>query len=132
MEITDVRIYLRNEEKLKAYVTITFDDCFVIRNLKIIKGNKGMFVAMPSRTAPDGKRFDIVHPITQEMRGKLEKKVLGEYEKQVQDMAKDAQTPLRPAGSLTPETASESSIPANEELPASSPKSDKSDKPPVS
>jgi len=127
MEITDVRIYLRNEEKLKAYVTITFDDCFVIRNLKIIKGNKGMFVAMPSRTAPDGKRFDIVHPITQEMRGKLEKKVLGEYEKQVQDMAKDAQTPLRPAGPL-PETASESSIPANEE-PQGSPS--EPDKPPV-
>ena len=132
MEITDVRIYLRNEEKLKAYVTITFDDCFVIRNLKIIKGNKGMFVAMPSRTAPDGKRFDIVHPITQEMRGKLEKKILGEYEKQVQDMARDAQIPLRPAGSLAPETASESSIPvipANEEPPVSPPESDK---PPVS
>ena len=79
MEISDVRISLRNEEKLKAFVTITFEDCFVVRGVKIIQGNQGLFVAMPSRRKPDGTFQDIAHPINTEMRDRLEKKVLAEY-----------------------------------------------------
>ena len=84
MEITEVRVSLRNEERLKAYVTITFDDCFVVRHIRIVKTEKGMLVSMPSRKLPDGTHKDIAHPISQEFRKKLEDKVLGAYEEELQ------------------------------------------------
>jgi len=85
MEITDVRISLRNEEKLKAFVTITFDDCFVVRSLKIIEGNRGLFVAMPSRNLGDGSYQDIAHPIHAEMRQRVEDRVLQDYRVAVEE-----------------------------------------------
>ena len=85
IEITEVRVSLREDAKLKAFASITLDDLFVIRGLKIIEGAKDhLFVAMPSRKRPDGKHQDIAHPITQEMREYLERKVLAEYGKEVQ------------------------------------------------
>ena len=81
MEITEVRITLRDEEKLKAFANVTFDDAFVVRGLKVINGNNGYFVSMPSRKRPDGTYQDIAHPINNEMRDKLESVVLSEYEK---------------------------------------------------
>ncbi len=79
MEVTEVRVYPVDEEKLKAFVTVTFDDCFVIRDLKIINGNKGLFVAMPSRKRKDGTFKDTAHPINNETRKMIEDKVLDEY-----------------------------------------------------
>ncbi len=79
MEITEVNIFLQNEERLKAYVSITFDNVFVVRNLKIIDGKKGLFVSMPSRKTKEGDYKDIAHPITNEMRDLIEKKVLLAY-----------------------------------------------------
>lgn len=79
MEITEVRVHLRNEEKLKAYATITFDKCFVVRDLKIIQGNNGMFVAMPSRKRPDGTYKDIAHPLDNDTRKMIESKILEAY-----------------------------------------------------
>lgn len=79
MEVTEVRVYPVDEEKLKAFVTITFDDCFVIRDLKIINGNKGLFVAMPSRKRKDGTYKDTAHPINNETRKMIEDRVLEEY-----------------------------------------------------
>ena len=76
MEITDVQIFLANEDKLKAYVTITLDNCFVVRDLKVIQGLSGFFVAMPAKKRKDGSFRDIAHPLNQEMRVKLEEKVL--------------------------------------------------------
>jgi len=85
IEITEVRVSLRDDAKLKAFASITLDDAFVIRGLKVIEGNKNrMFVAMPSRKRPDGKHQDIAHPITQEMRKYLEDKVIAEYEEEVE------------------------------------------------
>jgi len=81
VEITEVRITLRDEEKLKAFANVTFDDAFVVRGLKVINGNNGYFVSMPSRKRPDGTYQDIAHPINNEMRDKLESVVLSEYEK---------------------------------------------------
>ncbi len=81
MEITEVRITLRDEEKLKAFANVTFDDAFVVRGLKVINGNNGYFVSMPSRKRPDGTYQDIAHPINNEMRDQLERIVLAEYEK---------------------------------------------------
>ena len=79
MELTDIRISIRDEEKLKAFVTITFDDCFVVRGVKIIRGHRGLFVAMPSRRRPDGTFQDIAHPILSEMRDHLEEEILAAY-----------------------------------------------------
>ncbi|HVP39725.1 MAG TPA: septation regulator SpoVG [Candidatus Saccharimonadales bacterium] len=81
MDITEVRIALREDDKLKAFASVTFDDCFVVRGLKIIAGNGGMFVAMPSRKKPDGTYQDIAHPINNEMRDRLEHRVISEYER---------------------------------------------------
>ncbi len=80
MEITEVKVFPVNEDKLKAYVTIIFDNCFVVRDLKIINGNTGLFVAMPSKKRKDGTFRDIAHPLNSEMRSELEKRVLAQYE----------------------------------------------------
>lgn len=80
MEITEVRVSPRNEERLKAYVTVTLDDSFVVRHIRIVKTEKGLLVSMPSRKLPDGTHKDIAHPITQEFRKKLEVKILSGYE----------------------------------------------------
>jgi len=81
MEITEINISLRNEDKLKAFVNVTFDDAFVVRGMKIIKGSSGYFISMPSRKMPDGSYRDIAHPIQNEFRNYLEKQVLAEYQK---------------------------------------------------
>ena len=79
MEITEVKIFLRNEDKLRAFVNVTFDNCFVVRGLKVINGPEGFFVSMPSRKVEDGTFRDITHPITREFRDKLEKIILEKY-----------------------------------------------------
>ena len=81
MEITDVKVFPVDEDKLRAYVTITLDACFVVRDLKVIHGNTGLFVAMPAKKRKDGTYKDIAHPLNSEMRDKMEKIVLKEYEK---------------------------------------------------
>jgi stage V sporulation protein G len=81
MQVTEVRVFPVDEDKLRAYVTITLDHCFVIRDLKIIKGTTGYFVSMPSKNRKDGTYKDIAHPINNETRRMLEEKVIAEYEK---------------------------------------------------
>ncbi len=83
IQITEVRVSLRNDDKLKAFVSITLDDSFVVRGLKIIKGNTGLFVAMPSRKRPDGQHQDLAHPINDKARKYLTDVVMGEYEKEL-------------------------------------------------
>lgn len=84
MKITEVRISLRDDDKLKAFVSITLDNCFVVRGLKIIKGNRGMFVAMPSRKRPDGTFQDLAHPINNETRSWVEEEILSAYRQEVE------------------------------------------------
>ena len=79
MEITEVKIFMVDEEKLKAYVTITLDECFVVRDLKIISGTAGLFVAMPSKRRKDGTFKDIAHPLNQGTREVMEKNILDAY-----------------------------------------------------
>lgn len=86
MEITEVKVYPVNEDRLKAYVTITIDNCFVVRDLKVILGNEGLFVAMPSKKRKDGQFRDIAHPLNQETRELIEKMVFDAYKKEVQSM----------------------------------------------
>ena len=83
MEITEVRISLRNDDKLKAFASVTFDDCFVVRGLKIIEGAGGTFVAMPSRKRNDGTYQDVAHPVNNQMRQKIEARILSEYTKEL-------------------------------------------------
>jgi stage V sporulation protein G len=83
MEITEVRIFPVSEERLKAYVTITLDACFVVRDLKVINGNTGLFVAMPAKRRKDGTFKDIAHPLNSETRDRMEKIILAEYEREV-------------------------------------------------
>lgn len=79
MEITEVKVFPVNEEKLKAYITIVLDHCFVVRDLKVISGTSGLFVAMPSKRRKDGAFKDIAHPLNQETREQMERRILEAY-----------------------------------------------------
>jgi stage V sporulation protein G len=81
MEITDVKVFPVDEDKLKAYVTITLDHCFVIRDLKVIHGSNGLFIAMPAKRRKDGTYKDIAHPLNADTRDKMERVILNEYDK---------------------------------------------------
>jgi stage V sporulation protein G len=85
MRITDVKIVRRDDDKLKAFATITIDHCFVVRGLKIIHSARGLFVAMPARRKPDGTFQDVAHPIHAAARAELERIVLAAYHAAVQD-----------------------------------------------
>ena len=93
MEISDVQIYLMNEEKLKAYATVIIDGAFLIRDLKVIQGTNGLFVAMPAKKMKDGSYRDIAHPLNQETRQYFEKKVLEAYEAKVANNGSDQESP---------------------------------------
>lgn len=84
MDITEVRISLRDDQKLKAFVSITLNDCFVIRGLKIIEGANGMFVAMPSRKRKDGDYQDVAHPINNKTRAWMEEIILKAYNEELE------------------------------------------------
>ena len=82
MQITDVRVrkVVAKEGKLKAVVSITIDDEFVVHDIKVIEGEKGLFIAMPSRKASDGEYRDTAHPINSATREKMQKLILEKYE----------------------------------------------------
>ena len=85
MEITDVRIRRVNTDgKMKAVVSVTFDDEFVIHDVKVVEGTNGLFVAMPSRKTPEGDFRDIAHPISSSSRAKIQTRVLEEFEKSIE------------------------------------------------
>jgi len=81
MNITQVKVFPVNEEKLKAYVSIVIDSCFLVSDLKIIQGPNGLFISMPSKRKKNGEFKDVAHPLNRETREMLEKHVLGEYER---------------------------------------------------
>lgn len=77
-----MKVFLVDEDKLKAYVTITLDHCFIIRDLKVIHGNTGLFIAMPAKRRKDGTYKDIAHPLDNDTRDRMERAILSEYERQ--------------------------------------------------
>ena len=87
MKITDVRVRIVNKDdaKLKAVASITIDECIVVHDIKIINGEKGLFVSMPSRKTPDGEYKDIVHPINTETREVLVKAIFAAYEEALKE-----------------------------------------------
>jgi len=81
MEITDVRVRkVTKEGKMKAVISITLDNEFVVHDIKVIEGDKGLFIAMPSRKAGDGEYRDIAHPINSETRDRIQKIILDKYD----------------------------------------------------
>jgi stage V sporulation protein G len=84
MNITDVKVYPVEEDKLKAYVTITLDNCFVIRDLKVIHGASGLFIAMPAKRRKDGSLQGHRPPLNADTRNQMERTILLEYERHVQ------------------------------------------------
>lgn len=84
LEITDIRIKrVATDSKMKAVVSVTFDNAFVVHDIKIIEGQDKLFTAMPSRKTPEGEYKDIAHPINSDMRIQLEKAILDQYEKEL-------------------------------------------------
>ena len=81
MEITEVKVFPIQEEKLKAFVSIVFDHCFMVNDIKIIQGRDGLFISMPSRKKKNGEFKDVAHPLNNETRRMIEDQVLGEYER---------------------------------------------------
>ena len=82
MTITDVRVRkVTKEGKMKAVVSITLDNEFVVHDIKVIEGEKGLFIAMPSRKASDGEYRDVAHPINSKTRERIQELILAEYEK---------------------------------------------------
>lgn len=82
MEVTEVRIkrFEDPQGKLLGFASVTFDDCFVVHNLRVVAGEKGIFVAMPSRQLPNNKFVDVAHPVTNDMRAKIQQAVLRQFE----------------------------------------------------
>ena len=86
MTITDVRIRkIATEGKMKAIVSVTFDNEFVVHNIKVIEGQNGLFIAMPSRKTPDGEFKDIAHPINTDTREKIQNSILKAYEEAMEE-----------------------------------------------
>ena len=83
MEITEIKIYAVDEKRVKAYSSVVFDECFIVRDLKVIQGDSKLFVAMPSKKMKDGSYRDTVHPLNNSMRSKLETSILEAYEKEL-------------------------------------------------
>lgn len=85
MEITEVKVFPIQEEKLKAFVSIVFDHCFMVNDIKIIQGRDGLFISMPSRKKKNGEFKDVAHPLNNETRRMIEEKVLAEYDQALQE-----------------------------------------------
>jgi len=81
MQITEVKVFPVTEEKLKAFVSIVVDGCFMINDIKVIRGKDGLFISMPSRKKKSGDFKDVAHPLNNETRRMIEERVLGEYER---------------------------------------------------
>ena len=80
MEITEVKVFLVSEEKLKAFVSIVLDRCFMINDVKVIQGREGLFISMPSRRKKNGEFKDVAHPLNNETRTWMEERILTEYQ----------------------------------------------------
>lgn len=81
MEITEVKVFPVNEEKLKAFVSVVVDDCFMVNDIKIIQGRENRFISMPSRRKKNGDFKDVAHPLNNETRRMMEDRILAEYDR---------------------------------------------------
>ena len=94
MEITQVRVFPVEDEKLKAFVSVIFDDCFVVSDIKIIEGQQGLFISMPSKKRKNGTFRDIAHPLNNETRRRFEEEIIASYREELEG-SEAALSPLR-------------------------------------
>ena len=94
MKITQVRVFPVEDEKLKAFVSVIFDDCFVVSDIKIIEGQQGLFISMPSKKRKNGTFRDIAHPLNNETRRRFEEEIIASY-REMMDESGDALAPIR-------------------------------------
>jgi stage V sporulation protein G len=97
VNITEVKVHPVDQDKLKAYVSIVLDNCFLVSDIKVISGPSGLFVSMPSKRKKTGEFKDVAHPLNRETRQWMEEKILGEYERTL-----SGRTPMEPAGQEMP------------------------------
>jgi len=112
MEISEVKVFPIQEEKLKAFVSIVFDQCFMVNDIKIIQGRDGLFISMPSRKKKNGEFKDVAHPLNNETRRMIEDKVLGEYERVLGERGERLPAPPHHAGAPAAAVPSSASSPA--------------------
>ena len=95
MDITQIRVFPVKEDKLKAFVSIIFDDCFVVSDIKIIDGINGLFVSMPSKKRRNGTFRDIAHPLNNETRKAIEGKVIDKYHEVLEESGEHSESRVR-------------------------------------
>ncbi|MBN4067540.1 MAG: septation protein SpoVG [Alkaliphilus sp.] len=117
MRVTDVRIRkVATEGKMKAIVSVTFDDEFVVHDIKIIEGQSGLFIAMPSRKMNEGDFRDIAHPINSETRNKIQDAIFSEYHKMNQDVIAKTEIETETETNTETETETETDTETEEEV----------------
>ncbi len=104
MEVTEIKVFPIDEEKLKAFVSIVIDNCFMVNDIKVIKGRDGLFISMPSRRKKNGKFKDVAHPLNNETRQMIERLILADYERALRGQEDELET----VAADEPEEASES------------------------
>ncbi len=110
MEITEVKVFPVEEEKLKAFVSIVIDDCFMVNDIKIIQGRQNRFISMPSRRKKNGDFKDVAHPLNSETRQRMEHRILSEY-----DRVRGVRRDVRPEVSVEVVTTVEEEPPSTTE-----------------
>lgn len=114
MEITEVKVFPISEEKLKAFVSVVFDGCFMVNDIKVIRGRDGLFISMPSRKKKNGEFKDVAHPLNNDTRRMIEGQVLSEYERVLAERAAGGQGGSRrsqPAAPRRPAAPAQSPAP---------------------
>jgi stage V sporulation protein G len=118
MEITQIKVFPVDEEKLKAFVSVVFDECFMVNDIKVIQGRDGLFISMPSRRKRNGKFKDVAHPLNNETRRMIEEQVLDEYDRALEGRdaeAKSSPRPPRPRTEVRPKPEPEEAVEPAEE-----------------
>lgn len=96
MEITDVRVYPVRDEKVRAFISIVFDRCFMVNDIKVIQGKDGLFVSMPSRKRKSGEFKDVAHPLNSETRKWVEERILGVYQANLDGVSVGGESTVSP------------------------------------
>ncbi len=118
MEITQIKVFPVDEEKLKAFVSVVFDECFMVNDIKVIQGRDGLFISMPSRRKRNGKFKDVAHPLNNETRRMIEEQVLDEYDRALEGRdaeAKSSPRLPRPRTEVRPKPEPEEAVEPAEE-----------------
>jgi stage V sporulation protein G len=118
MEITEVKVFPVSEEKLKAFVSVVIDDCFMVNDIKIIQGRENRFISMPSRRKKNGDFKDVAHPLNNETRRMMEARILAEYDRVTSGREVEPDEPQRQRRSERPEAVDEAEPESSEVAPA--------------